>query len=133
MIVDSSVIVAILREEPGFQRYAEALDRHRHRAYISAATSVETGVVADGVSPAIGRAMDSLMKASNIEIVPFTEAQARIARAAYKDFGRGSGHPARLNFGDCFAYALAVDRDEPLLYKGDDFGHTDVRNALEDT
>jgi len=72
------------------------------------------------------------MKASNIEIVPFTEAQARIARAAHKDFGRRSGHPAQLNFGDCFAYALAVDRDEPLLYKGDDFGHTDVRNALED-
>ncbi len=65
-----------------------------------------------------------------VHIEPVTETQARIARDAYREFGRGSGHPARLNFGDCFAYALAVERDEPLLYQGNDFGHTDVRNAL---
>jgi ribonuclease VapC len=65
-----------------------------------------------------------------IEVVPVSVEQARIARAAYRDFGRGSGHPAGLNFGDCFAYALAIDRDETLLFKGDDFSHTDVRSAL---
>jgi ribonuclease VapC len=133
VIVDSSAIVAILKEEPGFERYVSSLDRHRDRVFISAGTHLETAIVTDGVSPIVGQAFDRLMKASNIEIVPFTEEQARIARAAYRDFGRGSGHPARLNFGDCFAYALAVDRDEPLLYQGDDFGHTDVRNALEDS
>jgi ribonuclease VapC len=58
------------------------------------------------------------------------EAQARIAREAYRDFGKGSGHPAKLNFGDCFAYALAKKLNEPLLFKGDEFAHTDVRPAL---
>ena len=62
-------------------------------------------------------------------IEPVTEAQARIAREAYRDFGRGSGHPARLNFGDCFAYALAKAMNEPLLFKGDDFTHTDLTPA----
>ena len=61
-----------------------------------------------------------------------TEAQAKIAREAYRDFGKGSGHPAQLNFGDCFAYALARDRGEPLLFKGNDFSQTDVRSALQD-
>ena len=56
---------------------------------------------------------------------------ARLARGAYRDFGKGSGHPARLTFGDCFSYALAIERNEPLLYKGDDFGHTDFRSALD--
>jgi len=59
-------------------------------------------------------------------VEPVTDAQARIAREAYRDFGRGSGHPARLNFGDCFAYALARITAEPLLSKGDDFAHTDI-------
>lgn len=63
-------------------------------------------------------------------IEPVTEAQVRIARDAYRDFGRGSGNPARLNFGDCFAYALAKVTGEPLLYKGDDFPHTDIEPAL---
>jgi len=62
--------------------------------------------------------------------LPVTEAQARIAREAYRDFGRGSGHPARLNFGDCFAYALAKAMNEPLLFKGDDFTRTDITSAL---
>jgi ribonuclease VapC len=65
-----------------------------------------------------------------VELVPVSVEQAQIARAAYRDFGRGSGHPARLNMDDCFAYALAIERGEPLLYKGDDFSHTDVRSAL---
>ena len=65
-----------------------------------------------------------------IVIEPVTERQARIAREAYRDFGKGSGHPAQLNFGDCFAYALAKDKAEPLLFKGADFAHTDVRRAI---
>jgi ribonuclease VapC len=65
-----------------------------------------------------------------VQIADVTAPQALLAREAYRDFGKGSGHPARLNFGDCFAYALAKERDEPLLYKGDDFGHTDVGSAL---
>jgi uncharacterized protein with PIN domain len=65
----------------------------------------------------------------DIEVAPVTPAQAKIARQAYRDFGRGSGHPAKLNFGDCFAYALAIDRNEPLLFKGEDFTHTGVRIA----
>ena len=77
------------------------------------------------------RALDQFLLESRIAIASVTPEQARIARMAYRDFGRGSGHPARLNFGDCFAYALAIERNEPLLYKGDDFRHTDVRSALD--
>jgi ribonuclease VapC len=62
-----------------------------------------------------------------VEIMPVTAKQARLARAAYARFGKGRDHPAKLNFGDCFSYALAIDRDEPLMFKGNDFGHTDVR------
>lgn len=64
------------------------------------------------------------------EVVPVDADHVRVARAAYRDFGRGSGHPAKLNLGDCFSYALASITGEPLLYKGDDFGYTDVRSAL---
>lgn len=75
------------------------------------------------------RRVDELLAALDIDIVEVSTHQAGIARAAYRDFCRNSGHPAGLNFGDCFSYALAVDRDEPLLFKGDDFVHTDVRVA----
>ena len=79
--------------------------------------------------PIASRRFDDLLNEAGIAIEPVTEAQAKVARAAYRDFGRGSGHPARLNFGDCFAYALAQTTGEPLLFKGDDFVHTDVRSA----
>jgi ribonuclease VapC len=72
-----------------------------------------------------------LISTAEIAVVPVTEAQARRARAAYRDFGKGSGHPAGLNFGDCFAYALAQECQESLLFKGKDFIHTDVRAALD--
>lgn len=70
------------------------------------------------------------MSAAGLEVEPVTEAIEELARRAYRDFGKGSGHPAGLNFGDCFAYALARATGEPLLYKGDDFSHTDVESAL---
>jgi ribonuclease VapC len=75
-----------------------------------------------------GRRLDAFVERAQIRIEPVTEAQVRIARQAYVDFGRGN-HPAGLNFGDCFAYALAKTAGEPLLFKGDDFGHTDVQQA----
>ena len=71
-----------------------------------------------------------MLREVELKVVPVDEAQARIAREAYRDFGKGSGHKARLNFGDCFAYALAKAMNEPLLYKGTDFSQTDVRPAL---
>ena len=76
---------------------------------------------------------DAFIRESRVTIEPVDEDQVRIARAAYRAYGRGSGHQARLNFGDCFSYALAKVRDEPLLFKGDDFSHTDLRSAVRTT
>ena len=72
---------------------------------------------------------DELIERFKIVIEPVTATQAKIARQAYRDFGKGSGHRAGLNFGDCFTYALAREKREPVLWKGDDFGHTDLRPA----
>jgi len=82
-----------------------------------------------GISPVLSRRFDDLIREAQIIVEPATEAQARIAREAYRDFGNGSGHPAKLNFGDCFAYALAKVTAEPLLFKGDDFARTDIEPA----
>ena len=84
-----------------------------------------------GRDPVASRQFDELIGVARIAIASVTEQQARIARDAYRDFGKGSGHPAGLNFGDCFAYALAKDTGEPLLFKGRDFTHTDVVPALQ--
>jgi len=84
-------------------------------------------IVIDGSrDPIASRRFDDLIREAQLVIEPVTEAEARIAREAYRDFGKGRGHPAKLNFGDCFAYALAKSRGEPLLYKGDDFKNTDI-------
>jgi ribonuclease VapC len=126
MIIDTSALVAILRDEPEAKDCALAIERNPTRR-VSAANFVETALVIDGSrDPIASRRFDDLVKEARIAIEPVTEAQARIAREAYRDFGKGSGHPAKLNFGDCFAYALAKVTDEPLLYKGDDFSHTDI-------
>ncbi len=131
MIVDSSALVAILTEEPDHTVLISRLSRSIENR-LSAATYVECSIVIDGRrSPILSGRLDELLATHSVTIEPVTETQARIARQAYRDFGRGSGHPANLNFGDCFAYALAKDLGEPLLYKGDDFGHTDIRNALD--
>jgi len=110
VIVDASALIAILRDEPDAARYATAIEAASRRR-ISAANFLETAIVIDGSrDPIASRRLDDLLRVAQIAIEPVTEAQARIARDAYRDFGRGSGHPARLNFGDCFAYALARER-----------------------
>lgn len=129
MIVDSSALVAILRAEPDAARYAEALAA-ADRVLLSAANFLETAVVVDSArSRVASRQLDEMLSVADIQVVAVTPAQAVIARKAYRDFGKGSGHPAGLNFGDCFAYALAIDSQDELLFKGDDFAHTDVLPA----
>lgn len=94
---------------------------------MSVASYVELGVVADRAgSPRVARSMDLLIETAEISLEPVAVSQARLARRAHARFGRASGSPARLNFGGCFAYALARDLGEPLLFKGEDFTHTDV-------
>src|ERR1700680_1087175 len=128
MIIDTSALIAILRDEPEAAACAEAIEAAPHRR-ISAANFVEAAIVIDGSrDPVASRRFDDLVKEAQLVIV--TEVQVRIAREAYRDFGRGSGHPARLNFGDCFAYALARATGEPLLFRGDDFVRTDIAPAL---
>lgn len=129
MIVDSSAIVAILKKEPEAVEFAMLLQDARS-ARISAATYLESAIVIDGAKSAIASAgLDDLIADAAIAIEPVTPTQARIAREAYRDFGKGSGHPAKLNFGDCLAYALAKEKAAPLLFKGTDFQHTDVKCA----
>ena len=126
MIVDTSALIAILRDAPEARTCARAIESSVIRR-VSAGNFVETALIIDGSrDPIASRRFDDLMKEAQIIIEPVTEAQARIAREAYRDFGKGSGHPARLNFGDCFAYALAKITGEPLLFKGDDFSQTDI-------
>jgi ribonuclease VapC len=130
VIVDTSALIAILRDEPEAPAMAQAIEKATERR-ISAANWLEAAVVIDGSRDAVAsRRFDELLSVARIAVAPVTELQAQIARAAYRDFGRGSGHPAGLNFGDCFAYALAKDAGEPLLFKGDDFTQTDVVPAL---
>jgi ribonuclease VapC len=126
MIVDSSALLAILRAEPEAEACAQAMEEAGSRR-ISAANFLEAAIVIDGSrDPVASRRFDELARAAQLTVEPVTEAQAKIAREAYRDFGKGSGHPAKLNFGDCFAYALAKTAGEPLLSKGEDFRHTDV-------
>ncbi|MCR4283308.1 MAG: type II toxin-antitoxin system VapC family toxin [Bauldia sp.] len=130
MIVDSSVIVSIIRKEPGADAFAALIDR-AETPRLSAAGYLEIAIVVDSRrNPKVSRELDEFLRSSGIGIEPVTERQARIAREAYRDYGKGSGHAAGLNFGDCFAYALARDMNEPLLFKGDDFRHTDVKPAI---
>jgi ribonuclease VapC len=130
MIVDTSALIAILRDEPDAVRFATAIECADQRR-ISAANFVEAAVVIDGSrDPIASRRFDDFVKEAGLVVEPVTEAQARIAREAYRDFGKGSRHPAQLNFGDCFAYALARASGEALLFKGSDFTRTDIAGAL---
>ena len=126
MIVDSSAVVAIIRAESDAARYAVALAQ-ADRPRMCAANWLEAAVVVDSAhDPVASRRFDDVIEVAAIEIVPVTPAQAVLARQAYRDFGRGSGSAAQLNFGDCFAYALAAEAHEPILFKGNDFVHTDL-------
>ena len=129
MIVDTSVLVAILFNEDDADLFANALSMSELRL-ISAANYLETCIVIDrqrGV--AAGRQLDSLIVRADVRVESVTKAQADIARQAYMDFGKGT-HPAGLNFGDCFSYALAKSMRMPLLFKGEDFSLTDIESAL---
>jgi ribonuclease VapC len=126
MVVDSSALVAILRKEPEAARFTRAILRDSVRL-ISAANLLEVATVIDNQAGlSAGRRLDAFVERAGIGVEPVTEAQVRIARQAYVDYGRGN-HPAALNFGDCFAYALAKATGEPLLFKGGDFEQTDVK------
>src|SRR5436309_15310055 len=129
MILDTSALIAVLRFEAAAPELTRMIE-HAARARISAVSYVEAGAVIDGSKdPVASRRFDELIEEAQIAIEPVTEAQARIARQAYRDFGKISGHPAKLNFGDCFSYALAKSSGEPLLFKGGDFRLTDVKPA----
>ena len=130
MILDTSAIIAILRDEPDAARFARAIEDARQRR-IAAVNYVEVGAVIDSSrDPTASRRFDEFLEEAEVVVEPVTEAQAQTARQAYRDFGKGGGHPAQLNFGDCFAYALAKAKREPILFKGQDFSHTDIRSAI---
>ena len=130
MILDTSAVIAILKQEPEAEDFARAIAAAETVA-ISAVSFVEAAVVVDSArDPVASRRLDEFLRAARAGIEPVTAAQAEIARQAYRDFGKGSGHAAKLNFGDCFAYALARTRGEVLLFKGRDFRETDVQMAL---
>ena len=130
MIVDSSAIVAILKREGDSKALSVALNQAKSCS-ISAANYFESAIVIDGWrDPILSRQLDEVIEEFSIRIEPVTVEHARIARQAYRDYGKGSGHRANLNFGDCFSYALAREKREPILFKGEDFGHTDLKAAV---
>ena len=125
MIVDTSVVIAILKGEQDADVLGDVLAR-AEVCRMSAVSYAEAGVVVDSNrNPVLSRRLDDLLRDVEIDIEPVTLHQARIAREAYRDFGKGR-HRAGLNFGDCFAYALAKEKGESLLFKGEDFRHTDI-------
>jgi ribonuclease VapC len=129
MIVDSSAVLAVIQDEPEAAACAELLVDQDCR--MSVANWLEASIVVDNRSVATQRDFDDLLSTSGVRLEPATPEQARIAREAYRRFGRGSGHPAGLNYGDCFAYALAVVTGESLLFVGSDFTATDIRPARQ--
>jgi ribonuclease VapC len=129
VILDSSAVLVILRAEAGMDDFVEAVVDAPRRA-ISAANWLEAAIVIDRRGNELAQAdFESFFRDFAVEIAPVTPALARRARAAHAVFGKGV-HPASLNFGDCFAYALAQERGEPLLFRGNDFPQTDVIPAL---
>ena len=130
MIVDTSAVMAMLLDEPEQAAITRALRTAAIRR-ISAGSWIElTVVLTRRADPILRRQLSELLQLLPLEIAPVTAEQAAIGETGYRPFGHASRHPARLNFGDCFAYALAKATGEPLLFKGDDFVHTDVTAAL---
>jgi ribonuclease VapC len=129
MIIDTSALVAILEDEPERRQFNECIEGAPTRL-ISAATLLEAGIVMEARrGEAAGLELDLLLQRARFEVVPVDAEQIEIAREAFRLYGRGR-HPAGLNFGDCFSYALAASTGEPLLFKGSDFEKTDVTPAL---
>lgn len=129
VIVDTSAIVAIVSGESGAQVLKEALERSPN-SRMSAPNYVELcAIMQRRDRPEISRLVDRLLDDYGIQVEAVDADQARVAAQAYRDYGRGSGHPARLNLGDTYSYALAQVTGEPLLFRGDDFTHTDIRPA----
>lgn len=125
MVIDTSALVAIFFGEPERQRFLEAITRAEQRL-ISAATVLETGIVLESrQGEAAGREFDLFVVRANLTTIPVDAEQIDIARSAWRKYGKGR-HPAGLNFGDCFSYALARTLSEPLLAKGTDFASTDI-------
>ena len=128
MIVDSSALLAVLYREPDADQFERSIATSECR--MSVANALEVAIVLEsrgGVEA--GQELDAFIESTGIELVPVTVEHFAAARRAWRRFGKGR-HPAALNFGDCFAYALADVTGEPLLYKGGDFARTDVRAAL---
>lgn len=129
MVLDTSALVAVLLGEPEAETFARAIAAARTRL-VSSVTLLETGIVVEARKGKAGaRELDLLLQGAKIDAVPFTAEQASLARAAWRRYGMGR-HPAGLNLGDCCSYALSKLSGEPLLFKGDDFGRTDVPVAF---
>lgn len=129
MVIDTSALMAILTGEPERARFIECIEA-ADSLLASAATLVETSIVIESRYGAEGlRDLDLFLTTAGVDIVPVDGDQALVARRAFSRFGKGR-HRAGLNFGDCFSYALATTRAEPLLFKGDDFVHTDIGAVL---
>jgi ribonuclease VapC len=130
MVVDTSALVAIFLLEHEAERFAHAI-LEAPRAAISAANYLETGIILDGrLGQQDSVELDEFIANVGLEVEPVTADQVRLARRAYRTYGRGN-HPAGLNFGDCFAYALAKATGLPLLFKGADFAQTDITPAAQ--
>jgi ribonuclease VapC len=129
MILDSSAVLAILFHESDAKRYADAIEATEVRR-ISAPTYVELSIVVESQNGPSGlHDLEHFIRQAAIVVEPFTAEQAHLAQRGWSNYGRGQ-HPAKLNFGDCFSYALAKSLDEPLLFKGGDFSKTDVEPAI---
>lgn len=129
VVLDSSVFVAIFKDEPDSAHLAERALAYERRV-TSAATWLESAIVCEGAAKrGGGERFERILASLGVEIAPFTSEQARLALEAFKRFGKGRGAKAALNYGDCFAYALAKELDAPLLFKGNDFAATDLQRA----
>jgi ribonuclease VapC len=125
MVLDTSSIAAIFFNEPDIDSFLKKIDTAASRR-ISAATALEMTIVIEGrLGHSVSGAVDHFLRRYRIEVVPVDEEQVDVARRAWRKYGKGN-HPAALNFGDCFSYALAKITGEPLLAKGDDFRQTDI-------
>lgn len=130
MVIDSSAIISILLQEPGHELLRELIFESFQPLEISAPTLLETSIVIDNRSEWNGVSAIGFCELGKIKVIEFDLSLVEIAKTAYQTYGRGSGHPAQLNFADCFSYALAKQRNDSLLFVGNDFIHTDIRSAL---